>query len=477
MTGFRTVPGWRFIVFPGVAILLGWGLRGFIGGGPYGAMIPGAMMALCLSLLLGHGPRFAAVLAAFAAAGIGFGGEVTYGQTIGFLREADTRGWGLLGLALKGGVWGLLGGAALGAGLDQRRYARKDLAMAFIVGMAAFYIGWQLINAPKLIYFSDRLDSPREESWAGLLFAALGMLGWLWAKRDRTRSFMPGHFALWGLAGGWLGFGGGALWMAYGPMLPVPQRWFGWWKMMEFSFGLLLGVFWGGCALRHRRALEAEAAETRGEGNALERSVWVEAALAAGLLVAVYGVVTWLYGALETAAGAHPNQHDGLLELARMADNFVVVGGLLAVLALYRPALAWQIAVTATFCHVMIDFVDDLPTENSLSLPVPPLAALLALSMAAMIAGVAALSRRGSTVRPMFLLLTWACMAVALPKPFVNPAYLSPDPAALARAGGWLGLVVEKMPGQLVVHAIFLVSAVAVTALSKDNGQWTMDNG
>lgn len=467
MTCSRSVPAWRFIALPGAAILLGWGLRGFIGGGPYGAMIPGAMMALCLSLLLGHGPRFAAMLAAFAAAGIGFGGEMTYGQTIGLLRDTDTRAWGLLGLTLKGGVWGLLGGAVLGAGLDHRRHSRKDLALAFILGMLAFYVGWQLVNAPKLIYFSDRVNSPREESWAGLLFAALGMLAWLRAKSDRSRPFMPGHFALWGLVGGALGFGGGALWMAYGSTLPVPQRWFGWWKMMEFTFGLLLGASWGGCALVHRRVLEADAAASRGEENALSKTVVGEGVWTAAMLVLVYGAVMWLFGLLETAAAAHPNQHDGLMELARMVDNFVVVGGLLAVLALYRPALAWQIAITATFCHVMIDFIDDLPTEGGLFLPGAPLTALLLVSMAAMTAGVAILSRRGPVVRPMLLLLTWACMAVALPKPFMNPAFLSPDPEALARAGGWAALVVDKMPSQLVVHAIFLVSAVAATLLSR----------
>ena len=42
----------RFIMFPAVAMMLGWGLRGYIGGGPFGAMIPGAMVAISLSMLL-----------------------------------------------------------------------------------------------------------------------------------------------------------------------------------------------------------------------------------------------------------------------------------------------------------------------------------------------------------------------------------------------------------------------------------------
>ena len=85
-------------------MMLGWGLRGFIGGGPFGAMIPGAMVALTLCWL--YPRRDVAMLAAFAAVGVGFGGEMTYGQTVGFIVKADTFWWGLLGLALKGAIWG-----------------------------------------------------------------------------------------------------------------------------------------------------------------------------------------------------------------------------------------------------------------------------------------------------------------------------------------------------------------------------------
>ena len=61
---------------------LGWGLRGSIGGGPLGAMIPGAMIGLALCLLLGR-EQDAGRIAAFAAIGVGFGGQETYGQTVG----------------------------------------------------------------------------------------------------------------------------------------------------------------------------------------------------------------------------------------------------------------------------------------------------------------------------------------------------------------------------------------------------------
>ena len=67
-------------------MMLGWGLRGFIGGGPFGAMIPGAMVVLALGFL--YPRRDWTMLAAFGAIGVGFGGEMTYGQTGGFIVKA-----------------------------------------------------------------------------------------------------------------------------------------------------------------------------------------------------------------------------------------------------------------------------------------------------------------------------------------------------------------------------------------------------
>ena len=86
---------------------LGWGLRGSIGGGSLGAMIPGAMIGLVLCLLLGR-QSDAGLIAAFAAVGVGFGGQETYGQTVGLSLQPDTFWWAILGFVIKGAAWGLL---------------------------------------------------------------------------------------------------------------------------------------------------------------------------------------------------------------------------------------------------------------------------------------------------------------------------------------------------------------------------------
>jgi hypothetical protein len=147
---------------------LGWGLRGSIGGGSLGAMIPGAMIGLVLCLLLDRHSD-SGLVAAFAAIGVGFGGQETYGQTVGLSLQAETFWWAIFGFVIKGAVWGLLGGAFIGIALDRQRDATAQLIAAFAIMVLGTWLGWLLVNSPKLIYFSNRLDKPREELWAARL--------------------------------------------------------------------------------------------------------------------------------------------------------------------------------------------------------------------------------------------------------------------------------------------------------------------
>ena len=174
-----------FLLFPGIAMLLGWGLRGYIGGGPFGAMIPGAMVALAIGMLLDFRQGFTAILVVFAVVGVGLGGEMTYGQTLGFLRDPDTVWWGNLATTIKGAVWGIGGGAIIGLGLIHRRIPRKTILVAMVLLLIGILVGFKLINDPKIIYFSDPINKPRSESWAGLLFGTLALIGFLKYRLDQ----------------------------------------------------------------------------------------------------------------------------------------------------------------------------------------------------------------------------------------------------------------------------------------------------
>jgi hypothetical protein len=220
----------RWLLFPAVTMSLGWGLRGYIGGGSLGAMIPGAMVALVLCLLLRRSAGNTALVAALGAVGFGFGGQETYGNTIQLALAEATRWWGLGGLALKGAVWGLLGGGLMGLALERARVSPAGL----VAMVAGTWAGWHFINVPRQLgYFS--ID--RGEVWAGLLLGALTLL-------VVERSALAWRFALVTALGGGVGFGLGG-WLQVWGRWNAPQAWVGWWKVMEFFFGACLGLALG----------------------------------------------------------------------------------------------------------------------------------------------------------------------------------------------------------------------------------------
>jgi len=224
-----------FILFPAIAMLLGWGLRGFIGGGPYGAMIPGALVSVIICMLLDVPARYAGVAIVFGTAGIAMGGEMTYGQTLGFLLRPETIWWGLAGTTLKGGVWGLTGGLFIAPGLLYPRIKTKTILTGFLIFLIGFVVGLKLINDPKILYFSNPFDHPRSESWAGILLASAALFIFMRSKLAARDFKIVSGFSIFGLVGGMLGFGAGSLWMAVGAR--YGDRFFiiDWWKMMEFS--------------------------------------------------------------------------------------------------------------------------------------------------------------------------------------------------------------------------------------------------
>lgn len=308
----------RQAVAAGVAMSLGWGLRGSIGGGPLGALIPGAMVVLTICALRGHSLSFALRAGAIGAVAVSFGGEMTYGQTIGLLRESPTFWWGLLGLTLKGAVWGLVAApvvwVAMRPNMLEPRSWWPGLGL-LVVGAAA---GWKLVNEPKLIYFSNRLDRPRPEIWCGLLFGGLLLTAWLaWSTKDRAAV----RAGLLGLVSGGFGFGLGSLIMLAVNAVKGPDGW----KAMELFFGFCFGV---GLSL-----IPSE--EPAGELN--ERRPLLTFVLCSLLLTAL-------------AIGSED------LGLARY--SWAVTGAVILAVVPYVPSLWRPGAMALPFLPVLLDFVE-----------------------------------------------------------------------------------------------------------------------
>jgi hypothetical protein len=240
------------ILFPALAMCLGWGIRGQFGG-ETGAMVPGAMVGLALALLAGWRGKDAVRLAAVATFACSLGGMMTYGQTIGLVQNqypSPTYWWGLLGLAIKGGVWIGITGAFLAIAASDR-YRPGELALMLLGMFVLGALGVQLLNRPHhppeqlpLIYFSARNDpKPRVEWWGGLWFALIGLMVYVGAFKKHWQAVA---MALWGIVAGAVGFSFGEVLQAWGthqkPLGEAMQHWIDWWKVMEMTFGFIAGA-------------------------------------------------------------------------------------------------------------------------------------------------------------------------------------------------------------------------------------------
>lgn len=445
---------WTYLLFPGIAMLLGWGLRGYIGGGPFGAMIPGAMVALAISILIGLKPGYTSLVVVFGVVGVGLGGEMTYGQTLGFLRNPDTVWWGTLGTTLKGAVWGIGAGAILGLGLLRNRVSKKTIIISLLLLLIGLILGFKLINDPKVIYFSDPLNRPRSESWAGLLFGSLALIGYLKIKIEPVDFNIILRFAKWGLISGGFGFGLGGLWMVLGSRLP-DVMFSSWWKMMEFTFGLLFGMGLGYAAWKSRDQINKKS-EIEEETSI---RLWQELGLILLIALCVYLVIPAL---LEPLAD-RMSYTDGLIngafgDFLRIFVNYAFYGFIMISIVLNKNMLAWQIGITLTFSHTAIDWARDLkPTpETTLS---PWIQLFIVTISTLLIAYLVAVYRRKININnSMMQILVWATGAVAfislLSDIFIEGQFQYTDFAST---------VVKT----LFVHIVFLSSALYTSWKSK----------
>ncbi|HOW67636.1 MAG TPA: hypothetical protein PK256_20345 [Verrucomicrobiota bacterium] len=256
---------------------LGGGIRGQYGH-ETGAMIAGALVGLTLVLLLGRdlSSLTAARAVAWCTVAIGFGGSMTYGQTIGLTQDAVLIGqwsawwWGMLGLAVKGGLWIGFAGVFLGMGLGGILYRPGELLMLVGVMLGMFFLGVWLLNSPfdpdqqvlPALYFSESWRwkpgghlHPRREVWGGLLVALITLMVYVhYWRHDRLARNLGG----WAIVGGVVGFPLGQClqsfhaWNVVLFQQGIPGLWnpawnslINWWNFMETVFGGVFGAVMG----------------------------------------------------------------------------------------------------------------------------------------------------------------------------------------------------------------------------------------
>ncbi|MGK7397257.1 MAG: hypothetical protein ACNS62_21955 [Candidatus Cyclobacteriaceae bacterium M3_2C_046] len=446
---YKAQDKWLHLLLPALAMMLAWGFRGHIGGGPFGAMIPGAMLALSLSLLLSLPASASSVVLVFGVFGIGMGGEMTYGQTLGFLRDPDTLWWGSLATTLKGSVWGLLGGVIISLGFVFKRLPAKKILIGFVIMMAGMLAGFKLINEPMILYFSDP-ENPRSESWAALLFGAIALLGYLKFISGKEVFKIISRFALFGWIGGALGFGLGSLWIALGSQLP-DVIFSSWWKAMEFSFGFLLGGFLAYASWLDRDQIKAMVAQDWKDTTFRFMPLGHELI---GIMILSLFIYLILPYSLETFSASLDNA--GFLSTAvqsflRILMNYAFYGFLLVVALIYFPKIAWQAGITLTFAHAALDQVMDHLTQISFFSQL-----FLIMTGTFMVALLTAIySRRPNAIRNLFLLLIWSCLAISMIKIFFHSG--NTELSQLS----WEKMII----GRFFVDLFFLLSSVIISWL------------
>lgn len=391
-----------YLFFSAITMALGWALRGTIGGGVMGAMIPGAMIALALSIMLGR-TRSTAWLAVCCVVGFGIGGQMTYGQTIGLIRNPETYYWGLAGLTTKGAVWGLMGGLLLGAGLVRHELQRQDYGRSMLLAVLGSWIGWAIINKTRLINFSYKTgEDPRPEIWAGLLFGALFFTAYFtWRGKAR----IPLWFGIAGLLFGGFGFGMGGTFQAWGAQMEPPYNGYHWWKIMEYFFGLMLGLGYGLVAYIHRKELGEPATYTRPKVSSSKSGIMKTVGFTAFIVFFMY-----------------------LLVNTPIVAGFTLLGALLFDVAYSTYSGSWHMAITLTCTGFFADLARYITKEKNDISPNETWPWLLALFATLLVAKCVTKwsTQPARTMLPKaFFLLLWSSVFVAITKGWVIMRYKS----------------------------------------------------
>ncbi len=388
-----------------------------------GAMIPGALVALVLCWQLKLPFSVCGRAAAFGAVGVGFGGQETYGQTVRLVTDGGPLVIrGLVGLAVKGGTWGLLGGGMIAVACVSGRELRRHVFVALALLVVGTGVGWWAIDEPKRIYFSNLLDRPREEIWGGLALGGCAFLAWMSAILSPRSARVVISFAVLGAIGGGFGFALGGLSYSGGMALGWTSEFYPGWKQMEFIFGFCFGAALGLAAVLQNPTIQEVPTVAVSRQTRASHPLY-------SLLTAIVA------GALIVACLKLPFRF-----------NYTIAGALLLALAFESERAAWQIAITITAGAFLVYIGAFFAEHHAWIQPVIPtaIALLLALGLSYRIAVRHELKGRES-VRWELLTLLWIATG-----------------AALARAA-WHPVIT---PALMIVAGVFVLGALVITRLA-----------
>ena len=220
----------------------------------------------------------------------------------------------------------------------------------------------RLVDATEgeIIYFSDPINKPRTESWFGLLSSAVALLTYLRLKGGKDAAALPLRFAFWGVLGGAIGFGVGSYFMFIGPKIPINQDYIGWWKVMEFFFGFCFGAALGIAAYRNAEAMTPTEEKIWLQQKEKE-SAWPDILVTVGLIALMFFILPFLF----TPVYKRLLEQDGFAALAGkdalgLLSSFTLWGSLMIAIGLISLRFAWQMGISITICHSILDLTGEI---------------------------------------------------------------------------------------------------------------------
>lgn len=309
------------ILFVSLMLGLGWAIRGHFGH-EWGAAWAGVMAGLAVVTVSRRADwtARAPVLGALAGVGWAVGGMMSYGRVVGFCRGSyflDVY-YGLLMLALIGGLYGLIGGGFLGLGLETTERRKPDWAALITQMVAAAMLTWGL-----LIYQLEWLMTPpRSELWAACLGAGLA-LGWYCY---RSGFHLALRVAIYSGLGAGFGFAFGNFLQTMGTVSGIAINW---WNVMEFTLGTC-----GGLAM-------AYAVFTRPWPTCCKPSASANALAVLFVLLAI--PATNIQQALDGEKLTEMAEQAGLAEPERFAQQHIQAAWIATLVALVLGYAAWRL--------------------------------------------------------------------------------------------------------------------------------------
>ena len=438
MNGRQTRP-WEFTVLPGLAMSLGWGLRGQIGNSP-GAMIPGALVALVLCNVL-DGKNFSrGMVVGLGAIAFGFGATMTTQDTADLalrwiFNPGSTQAMVFTGLAIKGAIWALFSGVLLGLALAASHYRRRDIVIGMVLLVAFFYVGWTLINKPRPVYFSVT----RHETYGGYLLGGVMLLAWL---TFRGKTNIPLVLGVCAAIGGGIGLPLGAVLARAGSHTAYVGRWYDWWKVLETTFGACIGVGLGVGAYMIKDRLP----DGDGRTESGRKLISVAASMILGLGICAAFTILTQY----------------------RLSGWLIFGSALVCVVVYFPReVGWHIGITMTIYVTAVNIITYWYREQKIGNLIFLWTMVFLLTLVVLWKAAGWRDGGNRAVRKAFVFLMWTIVTLTALRGFIVHAVLYPRAQDVAAAGGRWVYTVETWASALVVQIVLAIMALVLTLLMK----------